>query len=317
MCTERTPTGAAAHFGPLAKYGWERRFEVLTRKTILAYRRMNLVETSLKGNEAANFVYLNNPKAACSTVLATLWTELRPDTLSAFRTAQDSRETPFLSQPEEFNWARNAMVFSIVRNPFTRLISAYKDKILRREQSVWNHFAGRHRLPVDDVITFDSFVEVITGENPLQADAHYRPQYLNLLLDDITPNFVGHFENLDWDFGEILARIFPGKSVTPVRLDTHATFAFDGFQAFLSDHGTLARIRAYYARDFEVYGYSPDFRDGIGPLMPSVFSDHPHDAFLKWRRDFRWLKHVARLRRSYMPNVDPALVYRLERWLAR
>lgn len=89
--------------------------------------------------------------------------------------------------------------FALVRNPLDRILSAYWEKFVVARDDF-----GRHSYPVmceiqdcteekidfERGITFREFVEYLSGQDPVELDTHWRPQYLylaGLRYDQIFP----------------------------------------------------------------------------------------------------------------------------------
>lgn len=241
---------------------------------------------SLRANREFNFVYLNNPKVACSSIKTLLWSQIQNVPPLSIKYEHVIEGSPFEDDPAKLAWAEKAYVFSVVRNPFTRVVSAYLDKIRKREVHQWDPFARRHGLPLDQTISFDLFIELMATDKPALSDPHWCPQVLGLLHEDLTPNYVGQIERMDQDFPVILRKVFPERGLAAYRRSVHATGASEGFAPYFADQGTLDRVRAYYAEDFEVYGYDTDFTKGLASRIEPVHHDHSHPAFAAWARDF-------------------------------
>jgi hypothetical protein len=133
-----------------------------------------------------------NPKSGCSTIKASLWQAA--DSLSGRNTyaglPHEREEAPFLplcakQRDSRVNELRNAIFFSVVRNPYVRILSAYLDKI-GREVSTWVWLSFAQRFGVNPEIgrsslSFRDFLSMISGEPDELLNHHFRPQYLNIL----------------------------------------------------------------------------------------------------------------------------------------
>jgi hypothetical protein len=80
--------------------------------------------------------------------------------------------------------------FSVIRNPFERLISAYLEKFVYRRhnprnlmhtRSVISAVQGSTEIDLDQGISFDQFVAFILNQDPFDLDPHWRPQHLYFL----------------------------------------------------------------------------------------------------------------------------------------
>ena len=95
-----------------------------------------------------NVAYLHNPKVACSTFKNTL-----------LFGKVDNVHAQYLFPP--YN-NKNVDIFSVVRNPFSRTVSAYLDKIgPNKDHYVWNPFCKMFDLDPEKEIEFSEFIELI------------------------------------------------------------------------------------------------------------------------------------------------------------
>ena len=182
--------------------------------------------------------------------------------------------------------------FVIVRNPLTRLISAYLDKFVVKPHIRKSFFLPKHlKEVVKDVytrkglipdykksISFRQFVEHIESTEDKYLDGHWKPQYLS--LGDIKFDFIGRFETLTEDFEHIKEKL----NITNISLP-HTNKSKDSDRASLSrglgkngnysdcypaelisfeklpdysgfyDPGLISRIKERYIKDIETFGY--------------------------------------------------------------
>lgn len=77
--------------------------------------------------------------------------------------------------------------FSVIRDPFERLVSAYLEKFVYKRHSqrnlmhtrpVISHVQGTADIDLQQGISFDQFMEYILGQDAYDLDAHWRPQHL-------------------------------------------------------------------------------------------------------------------------------------------
>lgn len=156
--------------------------------------------------------------------------------------------------------------FAFVRNPYHRVFSAYKDKILRDTES--SNFLDlrylirttRSRYPVIDGlptgnITFRDFVFHILEARP--QNPHWSLQTEVLCYDHMNYNYVGKVENFDSDYRFVLGKIGAPQ------------FCFDRLGDRINNtpqielsavycHETAAIVYELYRETFEILGYHRD-----------------------------------------------------------
>jgi hypothetical protein len=88
--------------------------------------------------------------------------------------------------------------FSFVRNPFDRLVSCYKNKIIEENNSLIQTNYGN--LFYKDM-PFDEFVYNVSNIPDLLSDRHFRSQYSYLYYKGkLLVDFIGKFENINEDY---------------------------------------------------------------------------------------------------------------------
>ena len=162
--------------------------------------------------------------------------------------------------------------FCFVRNPYHRLLSAYKSKIgnTRDTQYLWlqdvirdefNYPAGdgNHRA----MVTFADFVHFLsdcraTVRYELKPDAiydgHFNAQNRILMQDLINYDFIGRFENFADDFKAILRRLgAPEETVALASERRNATVRVPLTTAYSRELAAL--VYNMYRDDFEAFDY--------------------------------------------------------------
>ena len=227
--------------------------------------------------------YLSNAKAGCSGVAAALWKDwdLRSGRSTFSGNAHALDRSPFVRDVFDASLDRSeferASFFSIVRNPFVRILSGYLDKI-RGRKIVWEHFAARFGLPSKlavDRLSFRDFLVIVSSETDELIDAHFRPQYLNLLWSVCRPHFVGRLEEIT-----PIEEFHKAHGLAIEEIRQHAT----GARERLAEHytqETVALVRAKYAPDFALFGYSDDV-DCLEPIRPVAERADGCEALIEW-----------------------------------
>jgi Sulfotransferase family len=116
----------------------------------------------------------------------------------------------------------NHLTFSFVRNPWSRLVSTYRHKILEEKITNRNYLDGVHRgfvkwgFPFRAGMPFDEFVDFICTLPDSRTEKHLKSQSHFLIhRGALVPEFVGRFETLARDWGQLCGKL--GAAVELVR----------------------------------------------------------------------------------------------------
>jgi hypothetical protein len=154
--------------------------------------------------------------------------------------------------------------FTIVRNPYSRLVSAWKNKIVPCEPGPAErvYVAIKGRVPdmhAKDLVRFDELVNYLRAQKDLNAaDPHWRRQVDHLFLEALNFSHVGKLENL----GATLARFQQHLGLAePLTIGKENASAPVGLATY--DQDLADKVYSLYQDDFERLGYSRDsWRDG-------------------------------------------------------
>jgi hypothetical protein len=217
------------------------------------------------------YMYVEVPKAACTQMKELLRTVEGAPPISVF--AGGARETrrdmfvhsrsnvplPSLAELDdktqrEILEASDFLRMTVVRNPYTRLTSAWRNKIRLCEpatRDVYTHIKGR--LPdfrKKSVVSFPEFVEYLASECDLRAcDGHWRRQVDHTFFPALNFSLVARVER----FGEGLRafELHLGLSQLPVAAERNVSVVYDApYTKELAD-----RVYSLYRSDFQVLGY--------------------------------------------------------------
>lgn len=207
--------------------------------------------------------YLNNPKAACSSVLLALSRMRRelnfqpPDEqlpdgshlIHGFYPEHAHLEYFFRRWPLSYPPLPGTLVkFSFVRNPYARFYSFYKSKILAG-QAPGNHY---ERFGLEKGCSFEKCVRIITSLDPRELEHHAAPQS-TLLSDDrgLLVDFVGKVESFSNDWLVI-------NNLVGYDLHLDHLNRMDNFSGPVYGAKEKERIFDYYHDDFILFGYEKD-----------------------------------------------------------
>jgi hypothetical protein len=216
------------------------------------------VESAIYHIPGIPLVYLQNAKVACSSIKKALWISKSDSALGPRQSPHEKDLSPFCRTLEDvyhhLEDVAPSTFFTVVRNPYTRVLSAYLDKIDRqpRDPEVWLPFARRNRLAEGARISFQQFLHLVTSEDPDLLDQHFAPQHINILQRFVACDYIGHIENMPavWEF---LANF----NVSPSEYRPHMTKANEVLSAFYGRE-EVSIVERYFEMDFDTFGYSRD-----------------------------------------------------------
>lgn len=253
----------------------------------------------------SGLIYLQNPKVCCTSIRESLWR--RADVLSGRKTYAGNpylaKDSPFCRglasiEASGLDAFLASSVFSVVRNPYSRVLSAYLDKVASpaRDGRVWRPFAARYGWNTDGVPTLADVLAALAGDDALAVDQHFRPQYLNLLHPWAGPGFVGRLERMD-EVDTYLRE----RRVALGHAASHGKNAAEKLAAYFGP--AEAKLAAtIYAQDFEIYGYSLDLNAPAPSVAVACEAPEPRAlrAFFLSQRDA-----VVAKRGSRKPIIRP------------
>jgi hypothetical protein len=206
-------------------------------------------------SKRAGYVYLRVPKAANSTVLRALLEHAPEPGVDAADVARAKSRVPHLSDLRfhDLPWLRRAFVFTIVRNPYARTLSAYLDKF-RDEARLLDKFGVRVAGFDGGAVTFRGFCRYL-AEGGEAENGHWARQTRFAALADRL-DFVGRVETLEADLGHILTRLGVTERRPTQRAGPPRTDACRQISRHYDDE-TRRLVERVYAADFAAFGYRP------------------------------------------------------------
>ena len=155
---------------------------------------------------------------------------------------------------EQMNDFEKLFKFTIVRNPYTRTLSAYLDKIVRRKAVIPSFNYKSDRIP-----SFLDFCKYLEHEG-LYENSHWAPQTDVLLLPIVSFDYIGKLESLDEDLRWIFNHIAPQRNLHPLRSHIpHQTNANKKLSQYYDDHSRQI-VASLYKDDFDIFGYSVELK---------------------------------------------------------
>lgn len=213
--------------------------------TLPTYR----VNARIAVNADPKYIFFRIPKAANSTIIATLRAgeAAAPSSWDEAEALKRSFQSP-VDVPGIGSNLANYTKFVFCRNPVERAVSAYLDKLCRPEnqQTLVRRLL---RLDPNAELSFDHYLAFLEDHKGYALDGHFARQSDICFLDNSQLDFIGRFEHLDADLKTIYERIF-GKPADITNWRPHKTqndFTLTPMQK--------TRLEAIYRSDFEKFGY--------------------------------------------------------------
>ena len=220
------------------------------------------------------YAYVEVPKAGCGTMKATLGgmeaARMNPGMVQRVQDAPHNRlnATPFVKPfqlppdlLEEVLAGPGYRRFTVVREPASRLLSGYIEKIgqgLKQSEPIVEALEERTGQPVrPEDVTLEQFLDIVAGQESRDQDPHWRRQADHLGLGVVPYDAVIHLEDLDASWARI-----GDLTSTPDLQEQFFCRNSTGARTRMGEYYTpelLARVTEAYARDYAELGYSrPD-----------------------------------------------------------
>ncbi len=199
-----------------------------------------------------NTIYFNTQQNANSSMKAQFVDILDlPKTKDFPQDIHYKYDFPSASQSEMMTKYQNFVKFSIIRNPWERLYSCYKNKI-EKSSTTGADFILESSPNLYIGMPFEEFVDVICNIPDSEADYHYCSQiYLMLYPDGMFPmNYLCNIENLDFHLEPIKSKTGIPFTTLP-RLNKSKISSYE--PAYTPD--IIEKVRTRYKADIQLFKY--------------------------------------------------------------
>lgn len=238
----------------------------------LYYAQENILLNDLKS------IYFVTPKVACTSIKTILAHHLgisNFDNSDIWKDVHQIVDFPFVQKEEiHLNYSQ-FFKFGFVRNPWARLVSAYKNKITKdpTKNDLFQKGVGVYSFDDKGInrftagMTFDEFLEVIKITPTALYDGHFRRQVdiMNDKNGNLLPDFIGKFENLDEDFAYITKRI--GLPTVKLQHFNKSNLQGTSFRDYYSSSGK-SLVEQLFAEDIDLFHYK--FNEDVSHHTVSV-----------------------------------------------
>lgn len=200
-------------------------------------------------------VYISVPKVACTAIKLTMGRAYQIQVADEMDIHEHKAWYYSLGKPPKGDYT----IFSFVRNPYARLVSCYRDKVIDAgHKHAVTHFENESKLypyhiPANS--TFAEFVKIISKVPDRLADNHFKSQYAILAKRaKALPDIIGHLETIGQDWAKLADRYdfephLPHANVT-------ASAAGHGHYSSYYTPELVDLVYQRYKLDFERLGYA-------------------------------------------------------------
>lgn len=213
---------------------------------------------------SANFryLYVATPKVGFTKIKKLLYEAEQGRPVKDEFVLHDPVFSPLLEPIDDIDILNTALAspdwfrFCFVRNPFTRLISCYIQKIVSSGEQRQRLLPVLGLAPDAPTPSFEEFVRLVSDQEDAARDIHWASQHYLLRPDLVNYDFVGRMERMAEDLRHVCGRL----SITPfepLEIKMHRVGGVETTAGYYDD--ALRRLVARtYARDFDVFGYDPE-----------------------------------------------------------
>ena len=222
--------------------------------------RLEDIDNSLHVSVDHKYIYCDIPKAGCTTIKKTLIESVEKKLVNY--DVHDRASSPLLRPSAVFDDIKDLedyFKFTFVRNPYTRVLSGYLDKIRgnRIEKQAIVRMLGMDGNDYQNIdISFKLFLETLASMETRHLNPHFKPQVMQCYVPMIRYNFIGKFENFEADLIAVLEKLGSEK-VSRTMIKTIRHHKTDAAKRLVDyyDSETKQLVREIYKRDFVEFGY--------------------------------------------------------------
>ncbi|MBS9402918.1 sulfotransferase family 2 domain-containing protein [Halomonas sp. TRM85114] len=203
-------------------------------------------------------------KAANSTVKYFLYAEESRGTRLKYDNVHDRRASPLISPFQLSEDCLNNVLtsdkffkFTFVRNPYSRLLSCYLDRIVPKKSTPYKELVRYLGKEIGYDVHFAEFIEAICEQSNFEQNNHWRLQYADAMCGLINYTFIGKQETFNVDMLKIWKNIYP-KSKIPDFGSKNMSPSKTGSTDKVSQYWTKplkSLVSERFEKDFHYFGY--------------------------------------------------------------
>lgn len=208
------------------------------------------------------FCYFRIPKCANSTIVKTLLYYYPSYHYDSNDSKGSLAKKAFrgsiykVKKIDPITFSDNLFCFTFVRNPYSRLLSAYLDKLVSQ---VGKPKYAKIRSKIlktqkKTELSFNDFVSFLETDG-LFSDPHWCPQYSLIPIPLDLLAYIGKVEQLHDDLGELIPKIFNIEYKGLVLREEGRQRAKEKSSHFYNEE-LIERVFNLYRKDFEYFGYN-------------------------------------------------------------
>lgn len=146
--------------------------------------------------------------------------------------------------------AKDNFIFAFVRNPYDRLYSAYKNKVMQPLEKDKKNIFRNHGIQLG--MKFSEFVDIVCNIPDSKIDRHLRSQSWFLSYNKrLIPQFIGHLESFYEDWAELNKQFNLGE---PTHKNSTESLDVESYREQY-DSELEKKVFNRYKKDFEFFGY--------------------------------------------------------------
>ena len=207
-----------------------------------------------------NYAYAMVPKNATSTVslmlnsyeIQRLWKETESKDVLYYSFCH-----PFSFYRERYKQLLDPRVFkfTVVRNPYVRILSAYLDRLCTEKRRKFNRIFG---FPEEDIISFESFLLSICVMPSEKLDVQFAPMWVLSMFPVIRYDAVIKMENFEEGAKFLLKKFSLTYKLSAYSYNNHSTGSSKKLSQYYNEN-CINLVKSIYENDFIYFDYSMEF----------------------------------------------------------